>query len=80
MLDIRVVFFKSSDEYLERVAHIDPLERDASRTEISEVHKPATVPVLLRLKSYLPLLRKNVLKTEKSPKLPSTISSSPTSG
>lgn len=69
MLDICVVFFKSSDAYLEQVVHTYSLERDASKTEISEVHKPATLPVLLRLKSYLPLLRQNVLKTVKSPKL-----------
>lgn len=62
-------FFKSSNEYVELVVHTDQLERDTSRTEILEVHKPATLPVLLRLRSYLPLLRKNILKTEKSPKL-----------
>lgn len=48
-------FFKSSDEYLEQVVHVDLL--DASRRENLGVHKRTTLSVLLRL------------KTEKSPKL-----------
>lgn len=68
MLDTWVEFL-SSNEYLEQVVHIDPVERDANRTEITDVHKPARLAVLLRLRSYLPHLKKNVLKTKKSPKL-----------
>jgi len=45
------------------------LERDAMRTEISHMNKPATLAVLLKLNNYHPLLRYNALKIEKSPKL-----------
>lgn len=51
-------FFKSSHEYVELVAHTDPLERQTSRKVISQVHKPATLPVLLSLKKPLPTLKK----------------------
>lgn len=59
MLDTWVEFL-SSNEYLEQVVHIGPVERDANGTEITDVNKPATLAVLLRLKGYLPHLKKNV--------------------